>query len=105
MGANGSSMQIHSSRLLGPAPVLEFTMTLMDDLRIDWQFQNFSGRHWSPPEIRLLLMRLAQTLPNEVSPPPEGGPQGVAEAPAVGSPLFPPTPAAPAEVSPQGVCV
>lgn len=67
-------MQIHTSRLLGPAPVLEFTMTLMDDLRIDWQFQNFSGRQWTPPEIRLLLIRLASTLPDTMTAPPPGGP-------------------------------
>ena len=102
MAGNGSSMRLHSSRLLGPAPVLEFTMTLMDDLRIDWQFQNFSARQWSPPEIRLLLMRLAQTLPNEVSPP-QGGPLVEAGAPAERSSLFPPPPAEPVEI--KGVLV
>lgn len=97
MGTNGSSMQLHSSRLLGPAPVLEFTMTLMDDLRIDWQFQNFSGRYWSPPEIRLLLIRVAQTLPETIVAPPEGGQLVEAGAPADRSPLFPPPPATPVE--------
>ena len=69
-----SMMALNTSRLLGPAPVLEFTMTLMEDARVDWQFMNFSGRRWAPQEIRVLLMRLAQALPNEITPPaPPGG--------------------------------
>ena len=91
MSANGSAMQIHTSRLLGPAPVLEFTMTLMDDLRIDWQFQNFSGRQWSPPEIRLLLIRLASTLPDTITAPPQGGPLAESEGRADRRPLGMPT--------------
>ena len=68
-----SMMALNTSRLLGPSPVLEFTMTLMEDARVDWQFMNFSGRRWAPQEIRILLMRLAQALPNEITPAPPGG--------------------------------
>jgi hypothetical protein len=82
-----SIMALNTSRLLGPAPVLEFTMTLMEDNRVDWQFMNFSGRRWGSQEIRGLLIRLAHALPNDITPAPPGGTPADGAMGGVRSPL------------------
>ena len=77
------------SRLLGASPVMEFTVTLMDDTRLDWQVQTYQGPRWTVFDVRRLLMRMAYLLPT----PPQGGTPtteaAVGEAAPVLSPSLP----------------